>query len=243
MDASPELGYYDALEFNAPLSTARADRLATALAARRPRTILDVGCGWGELLLRVVGRADGATGTGIDVDGRALERGRQNASARGLGERVQFLEGAAPTDAEPADLVICIGADHAYGTQREALHALSRLARAGGYALFGTGFWETAPSPQQAAAVDLTPEALLSLDALVDSAVEAGFRPLRIETANRDEWDAFESGYLADWEEWLHANRRHPAAAEIAERANGHRRSWLAGYRNVLGFAYLTLGR
>jgi hypothetical protein len=44
---------------------------------------------------------------------------------------------------------------------------------------------------------------------LVDVAAAEGFRPLRIQTATRGEWEEFESGYAAEAEEWLLANGDH----------------------------------
>jgi hypothetical protein len=109
--------------------------------------------------------------------------------------------------------------------------------------LLGTTFWETTPTRAPATAVDMEPEALSDLDGLVDLAISAGFRPLWMETAIRDEWETFESRYLADWAEWLHRYGDHPVALEIRQMADTHRKAWLAGYRDVLGFAYLILGR
>jgi SAM-dependent methyltransferase len=239
----PEPGYYEFLEFNAPLSGTRADSIAHALARARPRSALDVGCGWAELLLRVLSASDGTKGVGIDTDGAVLDRARRNARARGLDNRVRFVEAVAPTEADPVDLVICVGSDHVYGNQGQALQVLHRLTAPGGRVLFGTAFWETPPTSDQARAVDFEPEALSDLDGLVELATNAGFRPLWTQTANRDEWESFESGFLADWEEWLHRYGHVPSAAEIRRKADTHRKGWLAGYRDVLGFAYLTLGR
>ena len=64
---------------------------------------------------------------------------------------------------------------------------------------------------------------------------------MEIQTANEDEWNAFESGYLADWEEWLAGNADDPDAPARRADADHHRTGWLRGYRGVLGFAYLTL--
>ena len=83
------------LTFHGPLSAGRADRLAADLAARRPASVVDYGCGWGEFLLRVLEAAPGATGAGIDTHGPDLARARENAEARGLSGRVSFLEGQA----------------------------------------------------------------------------------------------------------------------------------------------------
>jgi SAM-dependent methyltransferase len=234
-------GRYQSLEFNAPLSDSRADALARALAEDDPRTVLDIGCGWGELLLRTLTAAPSAHGWGIDTDPEAIARGRANATLRNLADRVTFIQGPAPTSHDPVDIAICIGSDHAYGGQIEALRALHRLISPGGQLLFGSGFWEQPPTTEQAAAVGLTPDSLPDLAGLVDLALTAGFRPLFIQTANRDEWEQFESNYLADLERWLRRHHTQNDADASRARADKHRNEWLRGYRNTLGFAYLNL--
>jgi SAM-dependent methyltransferase len=234
---------YARLTFNAPLSEQRADSIARSLAAHEPGTVTDLGCGWGELLLRVLAAAPSARGLGVDADAELLERGRANAAARGLDGRAVFREESLPAELEPADALICIGSDHAWGTQADALAAVRDLVRPGGRVVFGSGFWERPPSVEEAAALDMEPGSLPDLPGLVDLALAAGLRPLGVQTANRDEWEQFESGYLADWEEWLVRHGSDGRADEIRSLADAHRNAWLRGYRNVLGFAYLTLGR
>jgi SAM-dependent methyltransferase len=236
-------GRYEHLTFNAPLSDARADALAARLAAARPAEVLDVGCGWAELLLRVLQRAPEATGLGVDTDDEALERGRAAAAARGLAGRVRLEHATAGSVTTPADLVISIGASHAYGTLDEALEALSRLVRPGGRLVFGEGLWDPhAVTGDPDLIWDDLPE-LPELGVLVDMAMAAGLRPLWIESSSRDELDAFESGFLADDEEWLLTHPDHPDAEAVRARADDHRQRWLHGYRNNFGFAFLTLGR
>ena len=237
-------GHYQWLAFNSPLSNERAGRLAAALAGTGPRRVLDLGCGWGELLLRVLAAAPQATGIGVDTDARSLTRGRANAVARGLDGRVTFVEGSADASHETADVLVCVGASHAFGDTSAALRALRALVRPGGRLLFGEAFWERTPTAEQAAGLGpgATPEDFTNLAGLVDLAVAAGFRPLQIESANRDEWEEFESGYLLDWEDWLVRHGDQPEAVGIRARADEHRTGWLRGYRDVLGFAYLTLG-
>lgn len=232
-------GYYDHLDFNSPLSGARADSIAAALARRRPATVVDLGCGWAELLLRVLAAAPDARGLGIDNDARLIARARANADARGVADRLELRAHDAATPVGPADSLICIGADHVFGTQDDALAALRRLVRPGGVLLFGTGYWQRPPTAEEAAGLDATPDELPDLPTLVDKGIAAGFRPLDIQTANEDEWNAFESGYLADLEEHLIAD---PSDDETRTQADRHRSGWLRGYRGVLGFAYLTLG-
>src|SRR6478609_2108756 len=93
------------LTFHGPLSEARAARIVARLAAGQPRTVLDIGCGWGELMLRILAAVPAATGLGLDTHEGDLARGRASARARGLGDRVTFAcESAVRTARGPADL-------------------------------------------------------------------------------------------------------------------------------------------
>ncbi|MFC7326172.1 SAM-dependent methyltransferase [Marinactinospora rubrisoli] len=244
MTDTPPPSRYVWLDFNAPLSDARARRLVERLVHPAPATVLDFGCGWGELLLRLLEAAPGAVGTGVDTDGSLLARGHAAAVARGMADRVSFVEGPAATWREPADLVVCVGASHAFGDTADALRALRRAVRPGGRALFGDGFWERPPTPGELsrmwpkASADDYPD----LAGLVDLAVAAGFRPLWVEAASPDEWHDFESGFLADREHWLLEHGDRPEAEQVRASVERHRARWLRGYRGVWGFGYLTLG-
>lgn len=201
-------------------------------------------------MLRTLEAVPGATGLGIDLNGADIARGRENAEGRALADRVKFVEeSAAGTTLDPADLVLCLGASHALSDAQPpehttaALHALRRLVRPGGRVLLGESFWQRVPTPAELDAMwpDARADEFPDLSGLVDLAVECGFRPAWIETANNDEWEEFESGYQSDVEEWLAAHHDHPLADETRERVDRHRASWLKGYREVLGLAYLTL--
>jgi len=238
------------LAFHGPLSEARAARLVSSLARTSPATVLDLGCGWGELLLRILDAVPGAVGTGIDLREADLARGRDSAVARGLAGRVSFVEESAVGTAHgPADLVMCVGASQALSEASprqatiDALSELRRLVNPGGRVFFGECFWEHPATPAELAAVwsGITAEDHYDLATLVELAVSAGFRPEWIETASLQEWDDFESGYMADVEEWLAGHQDHPEAAETRKMADEHLSVWLRGSRGLLGLAYLTL--
>ncbi|GAA4930020.1 SAM-dependent methyltransferase [Streptomyces coeruleoprunus] len=247
VDLPPRLTH---LTFHGPLSEARAGRLVGRLAATRPATVLDIGCGWGEFLLRVLESAPGATGVGVDIQAEDLARGRDLAKERDLADRVTFVEESALGSTRgPADVVLCMGSSQALCDPEgphdvgAALRELRRLVAPGGRVLLGEGFWQRVPTPEELAR--MWPGAHegdhLPLGALVDLAVDAGFRPAWIETANADEWEEFESGYRHDVELWLAAHPGHPAAAETRLGVDRQRATWLNGYRDILGIAYLTL--
>lgn len=246
-DLPPRLG---SLTFHGPLSEARATRMVARVADASPATVLDIGCGWGELLVRVLEAVPGATGVGLDISAEDLARGRVLAEERGLAERVAFVEESAlGTTRGPVDAILCLGSSQALCDPEQphdpaaALRELRRLVRPGGRVVLGEGFWERTPTAGELAG--MWPGAHtgdhLRLGALVDLAIATGFRPAWIETAGREEWEEFESGYRHDTEVWLAAHPGHPLAAETRDRVDRQRSSWLNGYRDILGMTYLTL--
>jgi cyclopropane fatty-acyl-phospholipid synthase-like methyltransferase len=243
-------GRLSQVPFHGPLCEARAARLTERLTRNNPGTVLDIGCGWGELMLRILAAAPDATGVGIDLDEDDLARGRHNAQVRGLAGRVTFVrESGIGTARGPADVVLCVGASQAVSDAKPpdhiaaALTALRRLVTPGGRVLFGDGFWQRPPTEAELAEMwpGITAEEQPDLARLTDQAVEAGFRLAWIETASEGEWEEFESAYQADEEEWLAAHPDHPEAAATRRRLDEHRSHWLRGYRGLLGLAYLTL--
>jgi cyclopropane fatty-acyl-phospholipid synthase-like methyltransferase len=250
MTSTDHPGRLSQAAFHGPLSEARAARLTERLVRTSPQTVLDIGCGWGELMLRILAAAPDATGIGIDLDEDDLGRGRENSHARGLSNRVTFArESGIGTARGPADLVLCIGASQALsdvqppGHIAAALAQLRRLVAPSGRVMFGEAFWQRPPTPAELAAMwpGTTAGELPSLAEIADLAVAAGFRLAWIETASEQEWEEFESGYQADEEEWLAVHPDHPRAAEVRQRVDEHRSYWLRGYRGILGLAYLTL--
>ena len=141
--------------------------------------------------------------------------------------------------------MINCGAWQVFGkTVTESLTTLRALVNPGGRLFFGVEHWETVPPPERLAAMwpGVTVERCELLADIADHAVAAGFRPLRIETSTRSEWDDYESLETADAEEWLLADPEHPDAAGVRERLDTKRGIWLRGHRDYFGFSMLTLG-
>ena len=120
-----------------------------------------------------------------------------------------MTDSPAAENVRAADVVINVGAHHAFGGVIEALQALHSAVRPAGRVLFGTEFWEHPPAPAQLASMwpGISANDCTSLAEVADQAVAAGFRPLRIETATQGEWEEFESGLAADAEEWHQAGQ------------------------------------
>jgi cyclopropane fatty-acyl-phospholipid synthase-like methyltransferase len=243
---------WDDLTFMSPLSEVRAERLVAFLGDDLHGVVVDVGCGWGELLLRVVTAAPESTGIGIDLDGDAIKEGRRRADDRGLSSRVTLVDvDASEALPERADAIICVGATHAWAPPDQpdeplhyerALQRMRALLSRGGRLVYGDGIWSQPPTPAAIAALGGREDEMITLAELVDVAARTGFAVVGAHEASTDEWDDFESGYNACYARWLAAHPTdHEEAAEVRKRARAQQTAYLSGYRNVLGLAYLQL--
>lgn len=237
---------YEDLSFHGPLSEQHAGQLVRSLGPLAGCQVVDLGCGWAELLLRILAAEPTATGHGIDQDARAVEHGRANASERGLADRVRLEVGDAGQWSGTADVLVVNGSTHVWAGEPtehtgNALTAGRAALRRGGRLLLGECFWEREPTGAELDAMPMPREQYLPLPDLVDRALGHGYRLLALSQASLDEWDDFQSRHALGWERWLLASPGSPHADEIRARADGHRTGWLRGWRGVLGFAYLTL--
>jgi SAM-dependent methyltransferase len=239
------------LTFMTPLSEERASRLVSFLADGSPGSVLDIGCGWAELLLRVLAAAPNAVGEGVDLDADAIGRGQAVALERGLVDRVDLRVSDALDLQGGWDRVVCIGASQVWGAPVEerqplaygaALAALRDLVPAGGRVVYGDGIWSQPPTAAAIAALAGREDEFVTLGEVADLAVAAGFAPLAVHEASLDEWDVFESGYAAAYTRWLAGHRTDdPEADEVRGLAERQRAAYFSGYRGILGLGYLEL--
>lgn len=235
----PPAGTGAMLEMNSPLGPTTVTALLEAASSAPPETVVDHGCGWGEMLLRALEVNPGARGVGIDVHGPDIERAAAAASARGLADRVRFVQGSSADHSDPAELVINIGAFDALGTPAEALDRLRSRLCTGGRLVFGLEYWAQTPTDDELGLMwpDASVADCLHFGDLVDTIHTHGWRILHLHDSTRSEWDAFEYGHLREREVWLLDHPNHPVRHELDQAWT----AWTRGRRRVLGFATFVL--
>ncbi|NOX30383.1 MAG: class I SAM-dependent methyltransferase [Actinobacteria bacterium] len=222
-----------AVEFNSPMSTARADSIVESIAGRTysvaSPTMVDFGCGRGRLIQKVVERSPGGRGLGLDTDETSLAAARHDAATTGLAERVNFQAVDASAWKGVCDVAICVGSSHIFGGPAEMFKSLA--AQQPEVAVVGLEMWEAEPT---AWCLEQFGEMAPGIDSLGEQARAAGWQVEAQSTSSLAEWDGFEETWIGG----VRSLGTDVAVGFASERYEAYQR-----YRGVLGFGWLTLVR
>ncbi|WP_049576353.1 SAM-dependent methyltransferase [Streptomyces sp. SBT349] len=210
------------------------------------KRLLDLGCGQAMWPLTALTGWEGSFAVGVDTAADSLEWARAEASRLGVADRLTLHEAdaarfAAEEPEEPFDVVLCVGATHAFGGLLSTLAAASRQLAPGGCVVVGEGFWEREPGPDVLDALGAVPGDYTDLGTTVDRVTAADWEPVYAHTSTRDEWDEYEWCWTGSLARWALDHPDHPHAGEARETAAAHRAAWLHGYRGTLGFVTMVL--
>lgn len=128
-----------------PLSAVQMLHLAEIAAEGEPETALEIGCGSGSFAVSLA-RATNAKIVALDTSPEEISEAKAVASHLGLEGRLSFqVLDAKEYAGGPVDLVVCIGASHAFGTPREALRKLRSLTTPRGRVITADLVWTSSP--------------------------------------------------------------------------------------------------
>lgn len=227
--------------FDSPLDPEQVNTVVRLLPLTETSHVVDIGCGHGELLLRVL-EQHGCRGTGVDPDAWAL--GSLEAAAQGRGVSSQLTCEALKAEAFPwpeegIDLLVSVGAVHALGGLAGTLTAARERVKPGGCLLLGDLIWRQPPSRPY---VDVIGEEGWApfdrnLFEFVQEVERAGLQTLYATESSPAAWDAFEGGIHLDR---LQTAREESDPARRDEKLR-HARDWYRAYlqwgRDAMGFA------
>ncbi|MEU4092415.1 class I SAM-dependent methyltransferase [Streptomyces sp. NPDC026673] len=225
----------------APLDDSTVRRLLDRALRRGDERVLDLGCGEAPWLLRALDGHPGVTAEGVDLDTEALGKAAREAAALGVGDRLSLHERDAGDFTSPHsfDVVLSVGAAHAFGGLLPTLAAARAHLAPGGTVLIGDGFWEREPAPD---IVEMLGE-YEDLPSTVDRIVADGWTPVLGHVSTVREWDDYEWSWTGSLAEWALDHPDDPDSGAALEAAAVHRAEWLHGYRGTLGFVTLLLRR
>ena len=227
----------------APLSDGTVRRLLREAVRRGDERLLDLGCGEASWLLRALTEHPRVSATGVDVSEAALGQARRRAEEAGVGDRLTLrrteAERFAASPSREFDVVLSVGAVHAFGGLLPTLDAARRQLAPGGTVLVGDAYWRAEPSAE---ARELLGE-YEDLTATVDKVVADGWVPVYAHLSTRHELDDYEWCWTGSLSRWALDHPEDPDAPQALEDAKEHREGWLRGYRDSFGFACFVLRR
>lgn len=223
----------------APLGPGSVRALLARAIRRGDERLLDLGCGSGAWLMHALADHPRVRAEGVDLSRPSLARAETAAAEFGARDRLvlHHADAAAYTSDTAFDVVLSVGASHAFGGLPQTLAAARRHLAPGGSVIIGDGFWECPPSPD---AVEML-GALEDLPATVDRVVADGWTPVYGHVSTREELDDYEWSWTGSLASWALDHSGDPDAAEALAAAADHRDGWLTAYRSAFGFVCLVL--
>lgn len=202
---SSDVAHYAGLKYWGPIGSARVESLLDLLRLRTSQRVLDIGCGRGELLLRLAERF-GVSGVGVDRSAAAAALAQTAIGRRTPYGDLQISVCDASEfrgDVDAYDLVSWLGGPYLGEGFSSTLSRLCGWVRPGGYLLLGHGFWSSAPSPEYLRATGIGADEFVEHWRNIELGRNAGLTLLSTSVSSRDEWDDFEGRILCNWEHRL----------------------------------------
>jgi cyclopropane fatty-acyl-phospholipid synthase-like methyltransferase len=198
--------------------------------------VLDVASGRGGPAL-LLAHEFGCRVEGIEVAPEFRAAAVERAEAAGLSELVSItLADASQVDLprDGYDVALCLGASFVWGGLAGTLDALEPVVVPGGHVAVGEPFWRKLPLPEDYADRH---GPYTTLEGTVTIFESGSLATVSIIASSEDDFDRYETLHWRAVEEWLAENDDDSDAAEIRERHELYKHTYLRYGRDHLGWA------
>jgi len=223
-----------------PTNEEKLTRLVDLLRLPTNAQVVDIACGKGEFLIRLA-EAYGIGGVGIDISPFFVADAERRLEARASGVDITFtqMNGAdfRPDQAHSFDLASCIGASWVFGGHANTLEALIRMVKPGGWVIVGEPHWLQEPAADYLEASGISREDFGSHFSNAEAGVRRGLDLVHAIVSSNDDWDRYEGLQWYATAEYARTHPDDPDLAEVVERVEKARTTYLRWGRNTLGWA------
>ncbi len=229
-----------------PTSEQKLTEICGLLGLEAGARVLDMGCGKGELLIRLA-ECYGITGVGVDLSPYAVRDARRRHRERIPDSTLKFVcqDGRTFRPDEPTyfDLSMCVGASWIWNGHRGTLLALAAMTKPEGFILVGEPFWMEEPPPQYLATEGMQRGDVGTHHDNVRTGEKEGLTFLYSAVSSPDDWDRYEG---LQWYAAAEYARRHPDDPDLTPlmaRIRRSRDAYLRWGRDCLGWALYLFRR
>ena len=223
-----------------PVDDQRLVELFRLLHLSRGAQVTDVGCGKGEMLIRLAEEYK-INGVGVDLSPYSIHDAKKRKSERVPRADLRFLQmnGAdyKPETTESEDLTMCIGASWIYGGYINTLKTLSRMTKPLGHVMVGEPFWRKTPSQTYLKLEQLSQKSFNTHHGNVSNGGRVGLAPTFALVSSQADWDKYEGLHWYAAREYAISHPDDPDLDELLARDSQNRESYLKYGRDVLGWA------
>jgi len=229
-----------------PTSEEKLARLVGLLRLPPVASVVDIACGKGEFLIRLV-EAYGARCTGIDISPHCINDAEARLKARAPGANVTFMKmnGADFRVGEPHSfsLASCIGASWIFNGHAGTLDALVSMTEPGGWVIAGEPYWLREPSEDYLEASGNTREGFGTHFSNVEAGERRGLDLVHTLVSGQDDWDKYEGLQWYATAEYARTHPDDPDLPELLQRVAKNKVVYLQWGRDTVGWAIYVFRR
>ncbi|MBN2335608.1 class I SAM-dependent methyltransferase [Candidatus Bathyarchaeota archaeon] len=220
-----------------PLTEEKLDKLVDLLRLEPGSSVLDIACGKGTLLVKLVEKY-GIKGVGIDKSPYCIDDCNQNKSTRVPDADLTFhlMDGADYKPEIKYDLSCCLGGSWVFKDHRGTLEALSGMTKPGGLILVGEPHWLKEPAKEYLEAEEMTRDSYRLHAENVMIGERLGLRCLYTLDSDHDGWDHYETLHWWATEDYIRDNPGDPDVPEIREANEKFKQIYLRWGRDTMGW-------
>lgn len=229
-----------------PMSIDKLDGLFSLLNLKPGSKVMDIACGKGEFLIRLV-ELFNIYGIGVDISPYFLKDCKEKKNERVSNSDIKFIEmdGAkySPKINELFDLTMCIGASFVYDGFMGTINALKKMTKPSGMIILGEPYWLKEPDEEYLKMSGIKKEEYNSHYGNIDIGEKEGLKCIYTLVSNHDDWDHYETLQWWSAYDYITVNPDDPDNSELLNEIEKAKMGYLLYGRDTLGWAIYVFKR
>ena len=229
-----------------PMSIDKLDGLFSLLNLKPGSKVMDIACGKGEFLIRLV-ELFNIYGIGVDISPYFLKDCKEKKNERVSNSDIKFIEmdGAKyrPKINELFDLTMCIGASFVYDGFIGTINALKKMTKPSGMIILGEPYWLKEPDNEYLKMSGIKKEEYNSHYGNIDIGEKERLKCIYTLVSNHDDWDHYETLQWWSAYDYITVNPDDPDNSELLNEIEKAKMGYLLYGRDTLGWAIYVFKR